>query len=236
MKIRILGTRGEIEETLPYHSHHSGVLIDEQLMMDFGEKEFLKDRPKYIFITHLHPDHAYFTRNSGEELKTKVPIYAPEKYKKTKIIVPPILKPTKVGFYKITPVPTHHSLKVKSTAYIIEKRKEKILYTGDMIWINKEYHFLLEKLDVVITEGSFIKRGGMVRRKNNKIFGHNGIPDLVHLFSKFTKKIILVHFGSWFYKDTEKAKRRLEEIAKEKNIEIIPAYDGMIFESGNTKK
>ena len=60
MKLRILGTRGEIKSSAPRHSKHSGVLIDGKLMLDVGEKEFLDLKPGCVFITHLHPDHAFF--------------------------------------------------------------------------------------------------------------------------------------------------------------------------------
>jgi glyoxylase-like metal-dependent hydrolase (beta-lactamase superfamily II) len=62
MKIEILGTRGEIKNLKPYHAKHSGVFIDNDLLFDLGEKEYLKLNPEHIFITHLHPDHAFFAR------------------------------------------------------------------------------------------------------------------------------------------------------------------------------
>ena len=216
MKIKILGTRGEIEASLPRHSKHSGVLIDNQLLLDLGEKEFLKTKPKWIFITHLHPDHAFFVTKPA---KIKAPIYTPEKYQNE----------IKVGPYKIKPIPTHHSLKVKSYAYLIKKGKYKLLYTGDMIWINKKYHHLFKNLNLVITEGSFIRKGGMVRRdkKTGKIYGHTGIPDLVKMFKDYTKHIVFIHFGSWFYKDIKKARTKIRKLAKENNIDLRIGYDGL---------
>lgn len=40
MKIKILGTRGEIEESAPYHSKQSGVLVDDKILLDIGDKDF----------------------------------------------------------------------------------------------------------------------------------------------------------------------------------------------------
>jgi ribonuclease BN (tRNA processing enzyme) len=59
MQIGILGTRGEVSYRSPKHSKHSGVLIGLKLMFDLGEREFVKLNPQAIFITHLHPDHAF---------------------------------------------------------------------------------------------------------------------------------------------------------------------------------
>ena len=67
MKIKILGTRGEIKVSAPKHSNHSGILADGKIMFDVGEKKFLSLDPKYIFITHLHPDHA-FSSEIGKNL------------------------------------------------------------------------------------------------------------------------------------------------------------------------
>lgn len=100
-----------------------------------------------------------------------------------------------------------------------------------MIWIEKKYHKLLEGLDVVITEASFMRKGGMVRKKESgAIYGHAGIPNLIHLFKKFTNTMIFMHFGAWFYKDIPKARRTFAKLAKQNGIEIIVGYDGLAIE------
>lgn len=226
MKITLLGTRGEIKESAPYHAKKSGVLIDGKLLFDLGEKSFLALRPKAIFITHLHPDHAFFVRGH-ETPKIAVPLYAPERYKETPITVPK--KSFKCGRYKITPIPTVHSAKVKSTAYLIEHNKKKILYTGDLIWIEKKYHRLLKNLDTVITEASFIRKGGLIRRETatKKIYGHTGVPNLLTFFKQFTDTIILTHFGSWFYADMPKAQKKLHHLAHLNGVGVIIGHDGL---------
>jgi len=226
MNIKILGTRGEIEESAPYHSKHSAVLIDNKLLFDCGEESFAKHKPKALFITHLHPDHAFFVR-AGTHRPMSIPIYAPEKYDDWPITI--IKKPIRVSTYNITPIATIHSLKVKSVAYLIEHRKKRILYTGDMIWIEKKYHHLLHDLDLVITEASYIRKGGLVRRdkKTGGIYGHTGIPNLIALFKKYTSTMLFTHFGAWFYKDMKKGRKKLEQLARENDITIIVGYDGL---------
>jgi len=237
MKIKILGTRGEIEPSAPYHSRKSGILIDNKLLFDFGEQEFIDYHPQCIFITHLHPDHAYFVRSGGCFPATDIPMYAPEKYKKGTIKI--LTKKITVGPYTIIPIPTDHSLKVKSQAYLIIKGNERILYTGDMFWIKKKYHKLLKNLDMVITDGSFSDEGGMIRRDpaTDKPYGHAGIPNLIRFFKPFTNTILFIHFGSWFYrKGACNARKLLHRLGKKYTMNIIIGYDGMTIETKKTQK
>ena len=62
MTIKFLGTKGQIPLSHKRHSLHSGFLVDDVILFDLGEKRFLKEDPKYIFITHFHPDHAFFQK------------------------------------------------------------------------------------------------------------------------------------------------------------------------------
>ncbi len=230
MKIKVLGTKGEIEASAPYHSHQSGVLLDDLILLDCGDKTFLKNNPKYIFITHLHPDHAYFAREPDKkyDINNDIKIFSPENFEGD--VATTVFNDTKkVDGYEITAIPTIHSIKVESQAYLIQKNDQKILYTGDMIWIKKDYHHLLKDLNLVITEASFMRKGGMVRRQEetDKIYGHTGVPDLINLFSRFTKNILFMHFGTWFFEDIEESREKMEQLAEENHINIHVGYDGL---------
>lgn len=86
MKITILGTRGEVKESAAGHIKHSGVLVDQAILFDIGEREFLGIRPEAILIAHLHPDHAFFILEPAK-IETDMPIYAPEGHKNAEITV-----------------------------------------------------------------------------------------------------------------------------------------------------
>jgi ribonuclease BN (tRNA processing enzyme) len=227
MKIRVLGTRGEIEPSLPYHSRHSGVLIDDSILFDLGESEFLEYSPNYIFITHLHPDHAFFVNMKYE---SDIPMYAPEKHRGINITVPAGV--LNFDEFTITPVPTHHSKKVLSTGFLLKKQGKKVLYTGDLIWINKEHQHLIENPDLIITDGSFLRTGGRIQRdkETGQIYGHGGIPDLIKLLKGFSRNFLFIHFGSWFYENTAESRRKLKELAKKEEVSIKVGYDGMEIE------
>jgi glyoxylase-like metal-dependent hydrolase (beta-lactamase superfamily II) len=225
MRIRILGTRGEIEQTAPYHSRHSGILIDGTLMVDLGEREFLDRAPKAVLITHLHPDHAYFVRAGTERPPSRLPIFAPEGFKDYGVIF--LDRPKTIAGYSVQPVPSHHSLKVLSQAYLIARGSTRILYTGDMVWINKEYHHLFEGLDMVITEASYFRKGGLIirDRATGRIYGHTGLPDLVRLFKDYCRRIVLVHFGGWFYKDIGRGRAAIRELGRANEVVLEAGHD-----------
>lgn len=226
MDITILGTRGEIEESAPYHSKKSGVLIDKKLLLDCGDERFLAYHPRHILITHLHPDHAFFVRE-GHYALSNASVYAPERFQNAPITC--TSAPFTIDGYRITPIPTIHSVKVQSNAYLIEHKKKRVLYTGDMIWIEKKYHRLFGDLDLVITEASHMRRGGLVRRdpKTGNIYGHTGVPNLIALFAQYTPSIVLTHFGAWFYKDMQKGRAQCAALGREYAVEVIVGYDGL---------
>lgn len=235
MHLNILGTRGEVDNSAPWHSHQSGVLVDGSILLDVGELEYLDLSPRAVVITHLHPDHAFFVRKD-REVQTDIPFYAPEKYHgRQKIRYLP--RRLDLGSHAIRTIPTHHSLKVQSTALVVDDGSHRICYTGDMIWINKKFHRHIQNLDLVITDGSFIRKKGMIRRdrQTGRIYGHAGIPALIRLFSNFTGQIRFVHFGNWFYRDVAAARKRIRELGREYGVEARATRDGQEIEVGDLR-
>ncbi|RJR32278.1 hypothetical protein C4569_00020 [Candidatus Parcubacteria bacterium] len=225
MKIKFLGTRGEIKVSHPKYNKHSAILIDDELMFDLGEKNYLDYKPKRIFITHLHPDHAFFVTLPS---KFKTPLFLPENFR-SNLDVTVLKKTYSYRDYDITPVYTVHSRLVKSQGYLIEKSRQKIFYSGDVAWITVKERKKLKRLDLAITDASYIAYKGLIIKngKTGQICGHTGIPDLVNLLKPYTKKIYLMHYGSWFYKDIKKAKEKVSLLAKKESVDIGMACDGL---------
>ncbi len=231
MDIRILGTRGQIKPSHPNYHNHSGVLID-NVLFDLGEPSFLKYAPQTIFVTHLHPDHAFFMYESVKHPPAiSVSLFAPESAKLKGITVTKFTGITEVAGLTVTSVPTAHSKKVLSQGYVVENGSKRIFYTGDVAWLKKDIIESLGKFDLVLTEGSYLKKGGRVFRDkcSGYIYGHTGIPNLVKLFGEVTKHVVITHFGSWFYKNIDESKAQIASLGDEYGISVTPAYDGMFL-------
>ena len=226
MKIKILGTRGKIKPSAPAHENHTGILIDERLLIDVGERKYMEHNPEAVVFTHFHPDHAYFVPEQ-ELFQPKIPLFGPEEHE----LIPKLnVINGKFGWeeYSITPFPVIHALRLKSLGYVIQKGQKKLLITGDVAWIEKKNIEELPKVDFIITEASYINKGGRINRKGDAIFGHTGIPDLLRLLRPLSERFAFLHYGSWFFNGIEKNKQKIKDL--DSSIEIIPTHDGMELE------
>ena len=226
MRVHVLGTRGEIARSAPRYRRHAGVLIDRRILLDLGERSYLRHRPEAIFISHLHPDHAAFL---ARPLAIDADVYLPEHARKLpagKLITSPVA----IGAYRVVPVPTEHSHRVRSMGFIVEKGRRRLFYSSDLVSIRPAYRSRLGRLDLVITDGSFMRRGGLVRTDpaSGRRFGHAGLPELVDFFAAFTRRFVVTHFGSWFYADVPSARRRVAALGD--GIRVSAAYDGMVID------
>lgn len=224
LSIITLGTKGYIPEHKNRYRKHSGILIDSSILLDVGEKQFLKHNPLSIFITHFHPDHAFFVTEKAGPIDCNV--YGPSSFENPKVHA--LKRSMKIDGFKISPIPTIHTFKIPSQGYLIEGKGKRIFYSGDIITIEKKHLSKLKELDAVITEASYFRKGGMIRKFAAGLAGHNGIRELVDLFRPYTNKIIFTHFGTWFLKDIKKAKEMLRKLSDE-TLTIEVAFDGKEF-------
>lgn len=226
MKIKILGTRGKIEPSAAKHKNHTGFLIDDRILVDVGERKYMDYDPEAVVFTHFHPDHAFFVPDK-ERFEPEIPLFGPEANElipKLKVVE----KKFSIKGYIFTPVPVIHALRLKSLGYIIQKDGKSLFITGDVAWIEKAELKDLPPLDLVITEASFINKGGRINRKKDRIFGHTGIPDLIRLLGPYTSRIAFMHYGNWFFEDVNESKKKIKALQEE--VELIPTHDGMELE------
>lgn len=225
LRVHILGTRGNVRPSAPRYARHAGILVDRRILLDLGEPSYLRHRPEAIFISHLHPDHAALadaSRLGG------IDVYVPEPVRALPA-VKVIAGPVEVGGLRIVPVPTEHSLQVRSVGFVVEKGPRRVFYSADLFAIAPRHRARFGRLDLVITEGSFMRRGGLVRTDaaTGRRYGHAGLPELIDLFGRFTDRILVTHFGSWFYRDIPEGRRRIAALGD--GTRVSAAHDGMVL-------
>lgn len=199
-------------------------MIDD-LLFDLGERSYLDRRPRAVFLTHLHADHAFFVE---KDAAIDIPMFGPQA-RGPPSKVTQARSTVELDGFRITPIPTVHSNTVRSCAFMVEKDLSRVMYTGDLVSVQERYRDRIPDLDLVIADGSFMRRGGLVRRdEQGRRHGHTGIPDLVELFSPLAERIVVTHFGSWFYRDIEESVKHIEALSGRAKVEA--AYDGMVIE------
>ena len=231
MKLKFLGTKGEIEEKSKKHKYHSSLLITYKgfkLLIDHGMVSFSlkKIKPDAILITHAHPDHFKWLKKD-EDYKGKIYVTREtkkaSKFKKNYELIK-LNKWFKIGPFKILAYRVIHSLIAPAVGFKIKANKI-ISYNPDLISIKRQA-FVFKGIDFYIGDGSSIK-SNLVRRRGNKLFGHTRMITQLNWCKKYKiKNIIFTHFGKEALK---KGDKNLKKILREKaqEINILIAYDGM---------
>ena len=128
------------------------------------------------------------------------------------------------------PTIVHYAALLRVLRYLRSTITRSLFYSSDMVAIAPQYRRRLRHLDMVITEGSYMRKGGLVRidRASGERYGHTGIPDLVQFFRPLTSQIVITHFGSWFYKDIAGSIRKIEALGN--GVRVVAAYDGLTMD------
>lgn len=236
MKITFLGTRGYIDIRSRLHFAHTSTLIEykgKRVMIDCGLDWLDKiDRikPDAIVLTHAHPDHAW-----GLKHGVSCPVYATAASWRVKELKDfPIVERVTIGIRKKMKIAgitfeafnEVHSLLCPGVGYRVSAGKVSIYYAGDLISIN-ERHAALKGVQLYIGDGATIFRP-MVRRTKNKIFGHTTIrAQLGWCQKEKVSRAIITHCGTQIVAHPKTAERKIKLLAKERNVNVVVAYDGM---------
>lgn len=237
--LTFLGTKGYIDPESSKHRFHTSLLITHQkkrIMIDCGEgweKRLKKVKPDAIVLTHAHPDHAfglvdgapcpvYATKTTWKLIKN-FPIREPFK----KIIKP--YTPKKIFGITFEAYPVIHSLKAPAVGYRVSFQRQAFFYVPDVVWI-KDLKSAFEDILFYIGDGATVFRP-MVRKdkKTGKIFGHANIrQQLTWCKKRKVPQMIVTHCGSDIVgKRAKKSEEQIERFAKERNVQVCIAYDGM---------
>ena len=238
MKLTILGTRGEIEESSRSHKKHSGCLVDlgsKKVLIDLGEEEYLDLKPDVLIITHAHPDHLNIEdKNKLYTLELRV-VCCKDSYETVSKVLDPAKVEAKdrivVDGHVFRLIPVVHSPLYPACLVVID---DKVVYATDFVWVNKKYHKYLKNAEIWIGDGSSLTRDLIRKWKKDPkvILGHSSVKKQIDLAKRLgVKKFIVAHVGKEIIdlgdRETEK---RLKDLAGE-DIEVYLAKDGMTIES-----
>ena len=139
MKLRFLGTRGEIEPRTRRHRMHSSLLVSYRranVMIDCGLDwlgKFERLRPSTIVLTHAHPDHAWGLKNGAP-----CPVHAPKKtwlsLKNCQVEDRHLINervPTKICGIRFEAFAVEHSLLAPAVGYRVSAGRACIFYAPE---------------------------------------------------------------------------------------------------------
>jgi len=230
MKLKFLGTKGEIEEESPKHKYNSSLLIEEQgfkLLIDHGllSQKLVEIKPDTILITHGHLDHFVWLKED-ENYPGKIYLTSEtEKLAKFKKDFK-ILKNNqwfKIGPFKIFAYRVVHSLIAPAVGFKV-KNAQRLIYNPDIVVM--EDKDVLKNVDLYIGDGSSVK-SNLVRRRDEKLFGHTRMKTQINWCRQYgISNIIFTHLGKEALSIGDK---ELVKILGKEKIDIKIAYDGMEY-------
>jgi ribonuclease BN (tRNA processing enzyme) len=230
IKLRFLGTKGEIEEETPVHRFHSSMLIEPggtKLLIDYGllrQHTLEETAPDAVLITHAHPDHYSWLK---QDVPSDTPVYLTQvsldygKFRPRNPHVVTPMKPLKVGPFKCMAYEVIHSIRCPAVGWKLTVDSRTLVYNSDLVDI-VEKDKVLAGVDWYIGDGSAV-RANLVRRRDDTLFGHTRIITQVHWCEKSgIKNMIFTHLG--------RETLREEQNFKREHPEVIFARDGLEME------
>lgn len=235
MKLKFLGTRGEIELRTRLHRRHSSIEISylgHRVIIDRGADWLrLSGRidAEAILLTHAHPDHAWGLKNGAP-----CPVYATEAtwrligrfpLAERAVVVPRV--PFPIHDITFEAFPVEHSLRAPAVGYRVTAGPSTVFYVPDLVSID-EPHEALRGIRVYIGDGASLLRP-ILRHKDHALVGHSPIrTQLEWCDRERVPKAIFTHCGSQIVRgDKRTIDLAVRDLGLERNVQALVAIDGL---------
>jgi phosphoribosyl 1,2-cyclic phosphodiesterase len=235
VKLKFLGTRGEIELRTRLHLRHSSLEVSylgHRTIIDRGT-DWLRGSSRIdaeaILLTHAHPDHAGGLKNGAP-----CPVYATEATWRAidrfplpdRMVVLPRV-PFSIHDITFEAFAVEHSLRAPAVGYRITAGANAVFYVPDLVSIH-EPHAALHGIRLYIGDGASLARP-IVRRKDHTLVGHSPIrTQLQWCDRERVRKAIFTHCGSQIVRGKRRAiEGAVRDLGRERNVQAGVAFDGL---------
>jgi phosphoribosyl 1,2-cyclic phosphodiesterase len=234
VKLRFLGTRGEIEARSRRHCRHSVLLVSHRggaLLVDCG-RDWLGRLPRVdaqaLLLTHAHPDHASGLRGgcpwpvyAGEETWTALARYP---LAERRVVRP--RRPERIAGMTVEAFRLEHSLRAPAVGYRIAGGRRVIFYAPDVVAVEQQAD-ALAGLDLYVGDGAAIVRS-IIRHRDRTRIGHASIRiQLDWCAQEGVARAVFTHCGSEIVRDRRRAAARVEALGAERGLRASIASDGL---------
>jgi phosphoribosyl 1,2-cyclic phosphodiesterase len=238
MKLKFLGTRGEIEKRTRRHRMHTSLMVSYRggdVMIDCGLDwlgKFERLHPRAIVLTHAHPDHAWGLRDGAP-----CPVHAPQKTWETltrcRVEDRRLIKertPTKICGITFEAFAVEHSILAPAVGYRVSAGRACIFYVPDLVFIH-ERSAALKNVQIYIGDGATVTRS-FIRRRGKTLIGHSPVrTQLTWCEKEGVPLAVITHCGSEIVTGDElQLLANLRAMAADRGVEVSMAYDGMKLE------
>jgi len=235
VKLKFLGTRGEIVRRTRRHYMHTSLMVSYRgadVMIDCGLDwlgKFERLCPSAIVLTHAHPDHAWGLKDGAP-----CPVHAPQKTWETltrcRVEDRQLIKectPTKICGITFEAFAVEHSILAPAVGYRLSAGRASVFYVPDLIFIHHRAA-ALKNVQIYIGDGATVTRS-FIRRRGKTLIGHAPVrTQLTWCEKEGVPQAIITHCGSEIVTgDERKLSAQLRALAADRGIDVCIAYDGM---------